>query len=96
MTFDEEIVQDKLKQVISDILFNKVTDFKTIMNDKNKLWAILDSTDLKELLEHDDLPKTNFTALVKMGYAELKNEKPNWKVLNQIVEVVRWVYSKAI
>jgi len=96
MTFDEEIVQDKLKLILKDILFNKITDFKAVMNDKNKLWAIINSTDWKEILEHDDLPVTNFTALVKMGYAELNNANPNWKILNKIAEELRWVYSKAI
>ena len=52
MTFDEKIVEGRIKTVVNDILFNKITDYKLVQQDKSKIWAIINTTDLMELLDH--------------------------------------------
>ena len=52
MTFDEKLVEDKIKGTVNDILFNKIKDYNAVREDKSKLWAIVKTTDLMELLEH--------------------------------------------
>ena len=89
MTFDEELVEAKIKNIISDLMFNKITDFKPLQADKTKIWPIVNQTDLFELLEHDDCPNSNFVALVKLSIDEIKKPNTNWKVLDKLADQLR-------
>jgi hypothetical protein len=89
MTFDEELVEAKIKLIVTDILFNKITDYKPLQKDKSKIWPIINQTDLFELLEHDDCPNSNFIALLRMAIQEIKKPKTNWKIVEQLVESLK-------
>jgi hypothetical protein len=89
MTFDEELVEAKIKLIVSDIMFNKITDYKPLQKDKSKIWPIVSQTDLFELLEHDDCPNSNFIALLRMAIEEIKKPNTNWKILDQLAESLK-------
>jgi len=89
MTLDEANVEKKLKEAVSDFMFNKVTDVKAVQKDKNKLFAMLDQTDIQMLLDNDDCPKTNFTQLCKLSLEEIKKDDTNWNVVLRLLEEVK-------
>ena len=85
MTFDEQLVEDRIKAVLLDILTNKAEgQFKQLQQNKDKIWAIIDQTDLKELLEHDDCPTSRLVALTNASLEEIKKPNTNWKVLDSL------------
>ena len=85
MTFDETLVHDKIKHILLDLFANKAEgQFKTLQQNKDKIWAIINQTDLLQLLEHDDCPETNLTSLVSSSLEELKKDNTNWKILDSL------------
>ena len=89
MTFDEKLVEDKIKGTVNDILFNKIKDYNAVKEDKSKLWAIVKTTDLMELLEHDDCPKSNLISTIRLSIAEIEKPNTNWAVINKLSEMVK-------
>jgi len=85
MTFDETLVHDKIKHILLDLFVNKAEgQFKTLQQNKDKIWAIINQTDLLQSLEHDDCPETNLTSLVRSSLEELKKDNTNWKILDSL------------
>lgn len=89
MTLDEANVENKLKEAVSDFVFNKITDVKAVQQDKKKLFAMLDQTDIQMLLDNDDCPKTNFTQLCKLSIEEIHKDDTNWSVVLRLLDEVR-------
>jgi len=89
MTFDEKIVEGRIKTVVNDILFNKITDYKLVQQDKSKIWAIINTTDLMELLDHDDCPQSNFISILKLTLDEIKKPNTNWTMVTKLQEVAK-------
>ena len=89
MTLDEAHVENKLRKAVSDLVFNKITDVKAVQKDKNKLFAMVDQTDIQMLLDHDDCPKTNLTQLCKLSLEEIKKDDTNWSVVLRLLDEVR-------